>query len=82
MRTIGRRRPSDSRGDYPALCDLCGVKWWRSQLSRGAGGLLVCPDDVGDTRVAAPPHIRNDYGTGGTVVTGYAEQSESVGVVL
>jgi hypothetical protein len=46
MRTIGRHRPKSSpRGDVVALCDYCGVQWYRSQLVRDRSGLLVCPDE-------------------------------------
>jgi hypothetical protein len=44
-------------------------------MTIGAGGLLVCPDDVGDTRVAAPEHIFNDWGTA-TPVAPYGEQTD------
>ncbi len=82
MRTIGRRWPRDApRGDYPALCQICGVKWRRSQLTIGAGGLLVCPDDEGDTRVAAPPRVMNDFGTTAPR-DAFGEESEGLGVVL
>ena len=47
MRTIkrhlSRRRP---RGDYEALCDLCGVMWHRSKMRKDAAGRLRCPDDI------------------------------------
>lgn len=46
MRTVGRRRPSRSPpGDYQALCDQCGVQWYRSRLGRDAAGFITCPDD-------------------------------------
>ncbi len=46
MRTIGRHWPSSApRGDYPAYCDYCGVKWRRSLLKRDAAGLFRCPDE-------------------------------------
>ena len=45
MRTIGRKWPS-SRGDYQAMCDVCGVHWRRSQMARKEDGTLVCPDDA------------------------------------
>lgn len=46
MRTIGRKRPSASPpGDFQALCDQCGVMWYRYRLRRDASGFLTCPDD-------------------------------------
>lgn len=46
MRTVGRKRPSASPpGDYQALCDQCGVVWYRARLRRDASGFLTCPDD-------------------------------------
>ena len=46
MRTVGRKRPSQSpRGDFQALCDQCGVMWYRHRLRRDASGFLTCPDD-------------------------------------
>ncbi len=42
-RHLPRRRPS---GDYEALCDLCGVMWYRSQMFKDAAGRLRCPDDA------------------------------------
>jgi len=46
MRTIGRHRPKSSpRGDTVALCDYCGVQWYRHQLYRDRANLLVCPDE-------------------------------------
>ena len=68
MRTIGRHWPKDALGDYVWPCDYCGVKWRRSKLRRDRSGLLACPDDVGADRVpfARPPHVQNNWGTGGT----------------
>lgn len=44
---VGKHRPRSSpRGDSSALCDICGVLWYRSRLVRKADGLLYCPDDV------------------------------------
>lgn len=53
MRTIGRHWPTKSpRGDYQAMCDICGAMWRRSQLTRKRDGYLYCPDDVrGDDAV-------------------------------
>lgn len=46
-RPVGKRRPRNSpRGDSSALCDICGVLWYRSALVRKADGNLYCPDDV------------------------------------
>ncbi len=46
MRSVGRKRPSISpRGDFQALCDQCGVQWYRHRLRRDASGFLTCPDD-------------------------------------
>lgn len=46
--TVGKKWPrSRPRGDTQALCDYCGVQWFRSQLSRDGVGLLVCPDEGG-----------------------------------
>lgn len=47
MRTISRKwRKSLPRGDFQAMCDMCGVNWPRSKLIRKADGLLCCPDDA------------------------------------
>lgn len=44
---VGKRRPRSSpRGDSSALCDVCGVLWYRSRLVRKSDGNLYCPDDV------------------------------------
>jgi hypothetical protein len=40
-------------GDPTAVCDYCGVVWYRSELRRDASGLLVCPQDEGGDRVSA-----------------------------
>lgn len=46
-RPVGRRRPGNSpRGDSSALCDICGVLWYRSSLVRKPDMLLYCPDDI------------------------------------
>ena len=46
MRTIPNKwSRSAPRGDYSTTCDICGVRWRRSQLVRKADGLLYCPDD-------------------------------------
>lgn len=46
MRTIPTRHPKSSpRGDYPVLCDICGVPWLRSRMRRDPDGRLRCPDD-------------------------------------
>lgn len=41
MQTIGRHFHGDS-GESIALCDYCGVLWYRSQLTRNADGRLHC----------------------------------------
>lgn len=47
MLTVGRRWPGSApKGDYACLCDICGVRWRRSQLVEMADGLLYCPDDA------------------------------------
>lgn len=83
MRTIGRHWPKDApRGDYPALCDICGVKWRRSQLYRSRSGLLVCPQDADDDRLPyiRAPHIQNNEGTGSEIAA--HTQSDPLPVVL
>lgn len=41
--TIGRNWPrSAPRGDYAAVCDICQVRYRRSQLQRMPSGLLAC----------------------------------------
>lgn len=53
MRTVSRRLPQDQqRGGSVASCDLCGVLWYRSKLTRGRDGLLRCPDDAEQDPVA------------------------------
>lgn len=37
---------SHTRGDYQAMCGICGVMWPRSRLIRKSDGLLHCPDDA------------------------------------
>lgn len=74
MPTIGRRWPTQTpEGDYAATCDICGVLWRRSQLSRKRDGLLYCPDDVdGDDEVtlseanAAPDYNKARQHRGGS----------------
>ncbi len=47
MRTISHHRPRNSpRGDTTAICDYCGVQWYRSALRKDRAGNLACPDDV------------------------------------
>lgn len=44
---ISRHWPSRApRGDFSAECDICGVVWRRSELTRKADGFLYCPDDA------------------------------------
>jgi hypothetical protein len=53
MPTIGRHWPrSAPRGEYTALCDVCGVLYRRSQLIRKPGGGLACsgPGTLDDAR--------------------------------
>jgi hypothetical protein len=46
MRSINRHRPADSpRGDTQATCDLCGQRFYRSELRRNRAGWLVCRED-------------------------------------
>jgi hypothetical protein len=44
MLTISRHF-NGTRRDFAADCDVCGVKWHRSEMVRNGDGLLVCPDD-------------------------------------
>lgn len=44
MKTIPRNWPRKP-GDYPAMCDYCGVMWPRSKLWRDRAGNLVCPQE-------------------------------------
>lgn len=46
MRTLPRSWKGRPRGDYAALCSICGVPWPRSRLVKKADGLFYCPDDV------------------------------------
>lgn len=47
MRPVGKHRPRSSpRGDQSSLCDICGVLWYLSALTRKPDGKLYCPDDV------------------------------------
>ncbi len=44
---ISRHWPKRAlKGDFSANCDICGVLWRRSELTRKADGLLYCPDDA------------------------------------
>lgn len=45
MRTIGKHWPRRVRGDYPAICSICGVPYPRSSLVKKADGLWYCPND-------------------------------------
>lgn len=46
MRTIGNHVPrSFKSGDYPCLCDYCGVPWYRSELRKDGAGKLYCPQE-------------------------------------
>src|SRR5688572_17317190 len=45
--TIGRRWPGTApRGDFACSCDICGVVWRRSELTKDADGNLRCPEDA------------------------------------
>lgn len=49
-RTIGRHRPKKSPiGDYETLCDLCGIAYLRSDLTKDQyEGRLRCRDCVSE----------------------------------
>lgn len=38
-------RNIDRKGQHLSQCDVCGVMWLRSTLSRGRDGLLRCEND-------------------------------------
>lgn len=38
-------RNIDRKGQHLSQCDVCGVMWLRSALSRGRDGLLRCEND-------------------------------------
>jgi len=43
----GWKWPKDApRGDYPELCDICGIRWRRSRMDRNRAGQLCCPDCI------------------------------------
>lgn len=44
LRTIGRTYTGPSR-NWAEACDVCGVEWHRSEMTRLEDGVLVCPDD-------------------------------------
>ena len=44
MLTIPRNQDRGG-GDYPCDCDICGVRWMRSDMRLTDGGLLACPDE-------------------------------------
>jgi len=45
-KTIGTRWPASAPpGDFPALCDICGVPFRRSLMRRDGSGRLVCAKD-------------------------------------
>lgn len=51
--TIGRKIPRRiRRGDYVAMCDQCGVNYYRSQLVEKPGGALLCrgPGTLNDAK--------------------------------
>jgi hypothetical protein len=46
MQTVGRHLPSSCpRGETVAECDYCGIRWFRSKLTRDRSGRLRCPDE-------------------------------------
>lgn len=32
-------------GDYRVICDICGFKFWNTELRRNWKGLMVCSED-------------------------------------
>lgn len=44
---MGRSVPRniDRKGEHLSQCDVCGVMWLRSALTRGRDGLLRCEND-------------------------------------
>lgn len=32
-------------GERRAVCDYCGITWYRSSMRRDESGFLACPDD-------------------------------------
>jgi hypothetical protein len=44
---MGRSIPRniDRKGEHLSRCDVCGVMWLRSALTRGRDGLLRCEND-------------------------------------
>lgn len=44
MRSLPRNWRDTPRGDFECLCEICGVAWQRSRLTRKADGLLWCAD--------------------------------------
>lgn len=63
-------KPSYVKGDWIAMCDVCGRKYKASQLEQRWDGLMCCPDDweirqpqdfvrgVADTQIA--PWLRSE----------------------
>lgn len=49
MKTVGYNVPKHERFRSTATCDLCGVRWYRSRMTRKPNGLLVCPEDAVET---------------------------------
>jgi hypothetical protein len=45
MRTVGTRLPRSKIGDRCAHCDYCGVRYFRSDLTKYAYGRLACAAD-------------------------------------
>lgn len=47
-RTIGHHRPADMPLDDIVLsCDICGTRYFRSQMRRDRSGALACDKDYG-----------------------------------
>jgi len=65
MRTIGRHYAGPPR-NWAEDCDVCGVRWHRSDLTVRTDGLLVCPDDR-DGRCALELDEANSSGDAPTV---------------
>jgi hypothetical protein len=43
MRTIGKHYSGPVQ--YSPYCDVCGIRWLRSDMTMKSDGTLVCPDD-------------------------------------
>lgn len=49
MRTMPRRYPGSSRGDYRRMCDICGAMYHRTDLTRKPDMFFYCPDCASET---------------------------------